>query len=73
MKNFITKYKSELATALGCIVALANAWATIDWANFQFTKGNIMQLVISGIIALGGIFSSLNVSSNQPTNPTPNV
>jgi hypothetical protein len=53
-----------LATALGLAVAVANAWATIDWDNFQFTGTNVMKLTLSGVIALGGYMST--IKTKQP-------
>lgn len=64
-----TKLKNTLAnngaTLAGLIVALANAWITIDWDNFQWTDGNIMKLSISGVIAAGGYFSQFKVSHKK--------
>lgn len=53
------------ATIAGLLVALANAWITIDWENFEFTDGNIMKLSLSGIIAMGGYFSRFKTSKKQ--------
>lgn len=61
MKNLITKYKSELSTIFGALVAIATAWQSIDWDNFEFNAGNISKLMMSAIIALGGYMTSINV------------
>lgn len=57
------------ATLLGIIIAIANAWITIDWDNFQFTPGNIMKLTISAIIAVGGCISKISVKNKDEINP----
>lgn len=49
----------------GIIVAVANAWITIDWDNFEFTQGNIMKLSVSAIIAIGGLSSKIALK-NKP-------
>jgi len=64
MKNLITKYKSELSTIFGALVAIATAWQSIDWDNFQLNAANISKLMLSAIIALGGYMTSINVKSN---------
>lgn len=56
-KKLREQVTNHAATMAGVIVALANAWITIDWTNFEFTDGNIMKLSLSGVIALGGYFS----------------
>lgn len=61
MKNLITKYKSELSTIFGGLVAIATAWQSIDWDNFEFNSGNISKLLMSAIIAIGGYMTSINV------------
>lgn len=61
MKNIINKYKSELSTIFGALVAIATAWQSIDWDNFEFNSGNISKLMLSAIIALGGYMTSINV------------
>jgi hypothetical protein len=65
MKNIINKYKSELSTLFGALVAIATAWQSIDWDNFQFNAGNISKLMLSAVIALGGYMTSINVKPNQ--------
>jgi hypothetical protein len=46
-------------------VAIATAWQSIDWDNFEFNSGNISKLMLSAIIALGGFMTSINVKANQ--------
>jgi hypothetical protein len=65
MKNIINKYKSELSTLFGALVAIATAWQSIDWDNFEFSPGNISKLLLSAVIALGGFMTSINVKPNQ--------
>lgn len=61
MKKIINQYKSELSTLFGAIVAVAAAWQSIDWDNFEFNSGNVSKLLISAVIALGGYMTSINV------------
>jgi hypothetical protein len=63
MKNIITKYKSELSTIFGALVAIATAWQSIDWDNFEFNPATFSKLMMSAIIALGGYMTSINVKS----------
>lgn len=62
------KQRSLGATFLGFIVAIANAWITIDWDNFILSGGNIMKLVLSAIIAAGGYFSILKNKDERHQN-----
>jgi len=50
--------KSTITTIGGAIVAIASAYITIDWVNFDISKEWI-KLVLSGIIAIGGYASEL--------------
>ena len=63
MKNIITKYKSELSTIFGALVAIATAWQSIDWDNFEFNPATFSKLMMSAIIAIGGYMTSINVKS----------
>lgn len=63
MKNLITKYKSELSTIFGALVAIATAWQSIDWDNFEFNPATFSKLMMSAIIAIGGYMTSINVKS----------
>lgn len=60
MKNFKQNIASYMSTIIACIVAVANAWANVDWSNFQTDFKHIAPLVISATIALGGYFTSIN-------------
>lgn len=48
-----------LATLLGLLVAVSNAWVTIDWDNFEWTANNCVKIGISAIIAAGGYISTI--------------
>ena len=61
MKDIINKYKSELSTLFGALVAIATAWQSIDWDNFEFNPATFSKLMMSAIIALGGYMTSINV------------
>ena len=61
MKAVISKYKSHLSTFLGAVVAVATAWQSIDWDNFELNASTIIKLLLSGVIALGGYMTSINV------------
>lgn len=47
------------ATLLGLLVAVANAWMTIDWDNFEWSANNCVKIGISAIIAAGGYVSTI--------------
>jgi hypothetical protein len=64
-KNLKKQFNDHGATLAGVLVALANAWITIDWNSFEFTDGNIMKLSLSGVIALGGYFSRFKTPINK--------
>lgn len=64
------------ATVIGAIVAVANAWITIDWENFQFDQKNCFKLGLSAVIALGGYLSrfktkGMQAADDQPTDLKP--
>jgi hypothetical protein len=62
------------ATVIGALVAIANAWITIDWENFELNEKNCFKLALSGIIAFGGYLSRFKTKENSaPTNQTPNI
>ena len=49
------------ATILGIVVAIAAAWMTIDWSTFDIKK-EWPKLILSAIIACGGILSKLKTN-----------
>lgn len=62
------------ATVMGAILAIANAWITIDWDNFELNQKNCFKLVLSGIIAFGGYLSRFKTKENSvQNNQTPNI
>lgn len=50
------KLRDYLASSIGILTAIASAWMTIDWINFDVSK-EWPKLVLSAIIAIGGITS----------------
>lgn len=62
------------ATVIGALVAIANAWITIDWENFELNQKNCFKLALSGIIAFGGYLSRFKTKENgtqPPQTPEP--
>lgn len=60
LKNFKKEWRNYYATIMGLVVAIAQAWMTIDWTNFDIKK-EWPKLVLSAAIAIGGWKTSLNV------------
>lgn len=58
MKLDFKNKNSYISTIMGIIVALANAWITIDWITFDLTK-EYPKLILSGLIAIGGYKTTL--------------
>jgi uncharacterized protein with HEPN domain len=52
-------WESKLSTLIGFIVAIANAWITIDWSTFDINK-EYPKLVLSGLMAIGGYMTKIN-------------
>ena len=61
-RNRLASYGASIG---GIIIAVANAWITIDWDNFSFTQGNIMKLSVSALVAIGGCVSKIAIK-NKP-------
>lgn len=57
------KFNSRFSTIMGGVVAVAMAYTTVDWTNFEFNARNIIPLVLSGLVAFGGYMTAL-----KPTN-----
>jgi hypothetical protein len=57
----INKYKSEISTFAGILVAIGTAWSTIDFSTFEFVK-DWHKLIIPAMIAIGGYVTKLNVN-----------
>jgi hypothetical protein len=60
MKNLLYKYKSELSTLAGLLVAVGTAWSTIDFSTFVF-QNDWHKLIIPAMIAIGGYVTKINV------------
>lgn len=54
------KLNNTLSTIFGAIVAIANAWVTIDWDNFIWSVNTAFKLFLSALIALGGYMTTIN-------------
>jgi hypothetical protein len=65
VKGIVSKYRSHLSTVFGAIVAVATAWQSIDWDNFELNASTIIKLFLSGVIALGGYMTSINIKSSE--------
>lgn len=61
MKNFKKNIASHMSTIIAIIVAVANAWANVDWSTFEPDFKHIAPLVVSGLLALGGYMTSINI------------
>ena len=63
MKKLINKYKSEISTIAGLLVAVGTAWSTIDFSTFIF--GNDWpKLIIPTMIAIGGYLTQITVKKD---------
>jgi hypothetical protein len=58
-------WNNHLSTILGGVVAIANAWITIDWDNFQFNFSNLMKLSLSALVAIGGYKTRINTKDES--------
>jgi hypothetical protein len=65
MKKTIHKYKSELSTVLGCVVAIANSYANVDWSTFTWDAKHTMPLLVSAVVAIGGYMTSINLKDEN--------
>jgi hypothetical protein len=54
------KLRNTLSTIFGAIVAIANAWVTIDWDDFVWSINTCIKLFLSALIALGGYMTTIN-------------
>lgn len=64
MKNLLYKYKSEISTFAGLLVAVGTAWSTIDFSTFEASK-DWHKLIIPAMIAIGGYVTKINVERNE--------
>ncbi len=65
------KFRSRLSTVLGVLVAIATAWTTIEWSTFDWSR-DYMKLVLSAVIAIGGVVTRVKSTSNENQVDTPN-
>lgn len=61
MKNFKQNIASHMSTIIGGILAIANAWANVEWSTFELDFKHIMPLIVSAAIGLGGFMTSINI------------
>ena len=54
------------ATVIGALVAVANAWITIDWENFELNEKNCFKL--AGYLSR---FKTKENGTQPPPNPEP--
>lgn len=52
------------ATILGVLMAIAQAWITIDWKIFDIEK-EYPKLILSAFIAYGGYVSTIKIKQKQ--------
>ncbi len=65
MKINLSNPNNYLSTLFGSIVAVAMAWVTIDWDHFELTKNNVMKLILSAVVAIGGYKTTINTRKNK--------
>jgi hypothetical protein len=58
MKKIKENWESKLSTVMGFIVAISNAWITIDWVTFDINK-EYPKLILSALIAIGGYMTKI--------------
>jgi len=56
-------WESRLSTLIGFVVAIANAWVTIDWVTFNIQK-EYPKLILSALIGIGGYMTKINSKVN---------
>jgi hypothetical protein len=64
MKTILYKYKSEISTFAGLLVAVGTAWSTIDFTVFEASK-DWPKLIIPAMIAIGGYVTKINVERDE--------
>jgi hypothetical protein len=64
MKKIKENWQSHLSTLIGGIMAIANAWITIDWSTFDINK-EYPKLILSGLMAIGGYMTKINTNGNK--------
>jgi len=63
MKEIKENWQSHLSTIIGGVMAIANAWITIDWSTFDINK-EYPKLILSGLMAIGGYMTKINSKVN---------
>lgn len=64
MKKLTKKLMADWgATVSGLIVAIATAWSTINWKEFDIQK-EYPHLIITAMIAVGGYLSTFKIKEN---------
>lgn len=59
--------RSTLSTIIGMSVAIASAWITIDWTNFDIKK-EWPKLALSAVIAVGGVATKIKGGTYESNN-----
>lgn len=67
MKAFLKKFASPISSLMGLFVAVAQAWITIDWKDFDIEK-EWPKLALSATIAVGGFVTKLSHKDDTGTN-----
>lgn len=64
MKKLTKKFMADWgATLAGLVVAIATAWSTINWKEFDITK-EYPHLIITALIAAGGYLSTFKIKEH---------
>lgn len=61
--------RSSLSSIIGMAVAVASAWITIEWTNFDIKK-EWPKLVLSAVIAVGGVATKIKGGTNESNDKT---
>ena len=64
MKKIKENWESKLSTIMGFIVAISNAWITIDWVTFDINK-EYPKLILSALIAIGGYMTKIKSNGTE--------
>jgi hypothetical protein len=56
------RHRNLLSTLFGAVVAISTAWVSVEWETFAFDFKHIAPLVLSGLVALGGYMTTINVN-----------
>ena len=64
MKGILYKYKSEISTFAGLLVAVGTALSTIDFSTFNW-QTEWPKVFVSIMIAVGGYVTQIKVERNE--------